>query len=238
LAHAGRKCGVKEETTVSASALAFNEDYDVPDEMSLDDIKTVVMAFKAAAHRAQLAGFDTIEIHGAHGYLINQFLSPLSNKRKDVYGGSLVNRVRFLQEILQAVHQVWPKEKPIILRLSAEEYDVLGNHIHETIEIVHLIKEWVDGINVSSGGVVPVAISAYPGYQVPLSEAIKQACNIKTIAGGLITEPQMIEEILQKNQADFVYLGRALLRQPYFVLEAALAEQINIIPNALKRGFK
>ena len=139
--------------------------------------------------------------------------------------------------MLLAVKEVWPSEKPILLRLSAEEYSKEGNHIEETFEIVNLVKKYVDCINVSTGGVVSTPITPYPGYQVPFSEAIKKTCQIKTIAGGLITNYQMIEEVLQNNRADYVYLGRALLRQPYFVLEAAKSLEVDIIPKSLERGF-
>jgi len=221
LAHAGRKCGVSSEQAVAPSGIAFSDRYQTPNELTVEDIKTIVNAFKEGARRAQQAGFDTIEIHGAHGYLINQFLSPLSNKRTDAYGGSLENRVRFLKEILDAVATVWPEDLPIIVRLSADEYHPDGHHIEETIQVINLIKDKVDLINVSSGGVVHAPIEVYPGYQLQFSQKIKEACGVQTIAGGLVTDVRMIEEVLHNHRAVYVYLGRELLRNPYFVLQAA-----------------
>ncbi|MBW4829260.1 MAG: NADPH dehydrogenase NamA [Clostridiaceae bacterium] len=222
LAHAGRKCEVKSEKIIAPSPIAFDNSYSTPEEMTKDDINIVINAFKEGAIRANEAGFDTIEIHGAHGYLINEFLSPLTNKRKDDYGGSLENRTRFLREIIREINTVWPKDKPIILRVSGEEYVSDGNHPEDLVDIINLVKgEGIDIINVSSGAVVHANIDAYPGYQVPFAETIKKGTGLPVIAGGLITEPEMAEEILKNNRADFIFLGRELLRNPYWPLEAA-----------------
>lgn len=222
LAHAGRKCEIKSEKIIAPSPIAFDGSYSTPEEMTKDDIKVVINAFKEGARRANEAGFDTIEIHGAHGYLINEFLSPLTNKRKDDYGGSLENRTRFLREIIQEINTVWPEDKPIILRVSGEEYVNDGNHPEDLVDIINLVKnEGIDIINVSSGAVVHANIDAYPGYQVPFAETIKKGTGLPVIAGGLITEPEMAEEILKNNRADFIFLGRELLRNPYWPLEAA-----------------
>ena len=222
LAHAGRKCEIAKEKIIAPSAIAFNESYQTPSEMSKVDIKTVVESFKAGARRAAEAGYDIIELHGAHGYLINEFLSPLSNKRTDEYGGSAENRARFLKEILAAVREVWTKEKAIILRVSAEDYVVGGNQPKDLGEIINIVKaEGLDIIHVSSGAVVPASIKLYPGYQVRFAEIIKEKTGLPVIAGGLITTAEMAEEIVQNNRADLVFLARELLRNPYWTLKAA-----------------
>lgn len=222
LGHAGRKCEAVSENIIAPSAIAYSENYRVPTEMTKEDIKAVIDAFKNGAERAESAGFDVIEIHGAHGYLINEFLSPLSNKRNDEYGGGLENRARLLLEIVKAIREVWPKEKPIILRVSAEDYVTEGNHDIDLANIINLVKnEGIDLINVSSGAVVPARIKTYPGYQVKFAETIKRETNLPVIAGGLITEAEMSEEILQNDRADLVFIGRELLRNPYWPLQAA-----------------
>jgi len=177
---------------------------------------------KDAALRAEKAGFDTIELHAAHGYLINEFLSPLTNKRTDEYGGNVENRVRFLREILKEVKSVWPQDKPIIVRVSVEEYAQDGNHDIIMVDILHSLKdEGIDLVNVSSGGVINVGMNVYPGYQVKFAETIRKEVSIPVIAGGLITSPLMAEEILQNERADLIFLGRELLRNPYWPLQAA-----------------
>lgn len=222
LGHAGRKCEIDYEEIIAPSAIAYSDRYKTPKEMTKEDIKTVIDAFKQAAFRAYKAGFDIIEIHAAHGYLINEFLSPLSNKRNDEYGGSLENRARFLKETVKAVREVWPKEKPMIVRVSAEDYVEDGNHDTDIAAIINLVKdEGIDIINVSSGAVVSAHINAYPGYQVKFAETIKKESNIAVIAGGLITTASMVEEILQNGRADLVFLGRELLRNPYWTIQAA-----------------
>ena len=190
--------------------------------MSKEDIKTVEIAFREAARRADQAGFDTIEIHAAHGYLISEFLSPLTNKRTDEYGGSEKNRARFLKEILQEIKTVWPKEKPIIVRVSAEDYVEGGNHDDNMASILNSLKEeGIDLVNVSSGAVVNITMKVYPGYQTKFAETIKNSTQLSVITGGLITSPLMAEEILQNDRADFIFLGRELLRNPYWPLQAA-----------------
>jgi NADPH2 dehydrogenase len=169
--------------------------------MNKEDIGQVVEAFRNAAKRCIEIGYDIIEIHGAHGYLINQFLSPLANKRKDEYGGKLENRARFLKQIVKAVREVWPKEKALILRVSAEEYISEGNHPEDVAEVINMVKaEGIDIINVSSGGVAPAApINLYQGYQVKFAEIVKEKTGLPVIAGGLIVSAHMAEEILQNN---------------------------------------
>lgn len=238
LAHAGRKCAVSSEKIIAPSPIAFDNTYQTPKEMTIDDIKTVINAFKEGARRANEAGFDTLEIHGAHGYLINEFLSPLTNKRTDEYGGNLENRLRFLKEIIVEVKKVWPENKPIILRVSAEDYVENGNHPEDYVEIINMVKdEGVDIVNVSSGGLVPAMIDAYPGYQVPFAETIKKGTGLPVIAGGLISEPVMAEEILKNNRGDLIFLGRELLRNPYWPLQAAKKLNVNVEwPGAYKRA--
>ena len=220
--HAGRKSETLSYPIIAPSPIAFNEHYRLPNEMTKEDITNTINLFKAAAKRALSAGFDLLELHGAHGYLIGQFLSPLTNKRKDEYGGTEENRVRFLREIIQAVKTVWPETKPLQLRVSAEDYAEGGNSAKQTASLINLIKATgIDIVNVSSGGTVPARISTYPGYQICYSETIKNHCNILTIAGGLITSPLMAEEILNNKRSDLVYLGRELLRNPYWAFSAA-----------------
>lgn len=222
LAHAGRKCNIPSEKIVAPSPIAFSNDYQTPEELSLEQIKRVAETFKAAAKRALEAGFDVIEIHGAHGYLINEFLSPLSNKRIDSYGGSLENRVRFLSDVLEEVRTVWSRDKALILRISAEDYSSEGNHPNDLAEMINLLKKYdIDIVNVSSGAVIPATFKTYPGYQIPFSETIKENTNIPTIAGGLVTSSYMAEEIVANNRGDLVYMGRELLRNPYWPLQAA-----------------
>lgn len=220
--HAGRKSETLSYPIIAPSPIAFNEKYRVPNEMTKKDITNTINLFKTASQNALTAGFDLLELHGAHGYLIGQFLSPLTNKRIDEYGGAVENRVRFLKEVIMAVNTVWPKTKPLQLRVSAEDYVEGGNSSKETAALINLIKDMgIDIVNVSSGGTVPARISTYPGYQICYSEIIKSQCNIPTIAGGLITSPLMAEEILNNNRADLVYLGRELLRNPYWAFSAA-----------------
>ncbi|HWT27709.1 MAG TPA: NADPH dehydrogenase, partial [Mobilitalea sp.] len=177
---------------------------------------------REAARRADIAGFDVIELHAAHGYLIHEFLSPLTNRRTDEYGGSEENRARFLQEILQEVKSVWPKRKPIIVRVSAEDYAEEGLHEDAVANIIKFLKgEGIDIVDVSSGGLVNIGPKVYPGYQVKFAETIKKSACIPVIAGGLITSPLMAEEILQNDRADLIFLGRELLRNPYWALHAA-----------------
>ena len=221
LAHAGRKCETENEQIIAPSPIAFSDEYRLPKEMTKEDITAVIKAFKDAAKRCVEVGYDIIEIHGAHGYLINEFLSPITNKRTDEYGGSVENRARFLKEVLHAVREVWTMEKPLILRVTSEDYVEEGNHPEDLAELINLVKhEGVDIINVSSGGLVSVAPKAFQGYQVKFAEIIKEGTGLPVIAGGLIIDPHMAEEIIQNNRADMIFLGRALLRNPYWPLQA------------------
>lgn len=222
LGHAGRKCSIPSEDLIAPSALRFDENYKIPRAMTKEDIKTVTESFKKAAFRAKQAGFDALEIHAAHGFLLSEFLSPLANQREDEYGGSLENRARFLQEVIKEIRTVWPDEKPIMVRVSAEDYVSAGNHPEDIGMIINLVKSaGIDVVHVSSGAIVPAKINTYPGYQVKYAEIIKEMTGLPVIAGGLITSPLMAEEIIQNERADLVFLGRELLRNPYWPLHAA-----------------
>ncbi|MFC5587372.1 NADPH dehydrogenase NamA [Sporosarcina soli] len=237
LAHAGRKATVDGDIQ-APSAIAFNDKYKTPIEMTVEDIKETIQAFKAGAMRAKKAGFDVIELHGAHGYLINEFLSPLSNKRTDVYGGSSENRYRILREIIDEVRSIW--EDPLFVRISAHDYTEGGMTAEAYVEMAKWMKEQgVDLIDVSSGAVVPAKIDAYPGYQVKFAETIKEGANIATGAVGLITTGIQAEEILKNNRADMVLLARELLRDPYWPYTAARELGVEIpAPKQYERGWR
>jgi len=236
IAHAGRKANL-EEPIVAPSAIPFPE-MKVPEEMTSAKIRETVDAFAAAAERASLAGFDCIEIHAAHGYLINQFLSPLTNHRQDEYGGSRDNRYRFLREVIDRVRSVW--KGPLFVRISAEEYAPEGNHIEDYVYFATQMKEQgVDLIDCSSGGVVPFPLAAYPGYQVPYAERIRNTVGIPTAAVGLITSPAHAESIVSCGQADLVLLARELLRDPYWPRRAAKELGVELpAPRQYVRGWQ
>lgn len=238
LAHAGRKSDAGDKYIVAPSPIRHSDEYKEPMELSKDDIKEIVQYFQDASRRAYEAGFDTIEIHAAHGYLIHEFLSPITNKRKDEYGGSIENRTRFLKEIIRAIKEVWPEEKPILVRVSADDYAEGGINKEEMVKIIDQIKNDIDIIHVSTGGLVPAKINTFPGYQVSHSEAIKKQCNIPTITVGLLDSYEQSEEILWNERADLVAFGRALLRNPYLPLNMAYEHNIDIhFPEPYKRGF-
>ncbi|KAB2333773.1 NADPH dehydrogenase NamA [Bacillus mesophilum] len=236
LAHAGRKA-VIEGDIIAPSPLAFNDQMKQPLEMSKEDIVETVDAFRKGAERAKHAGFDVIEIHAAHGYLINQFLSPLSNKRTDEYGGSAENRYRFLKEIMEAVNTVW--DGPLFVRISASDYHEEGLTPEDYVTFCTWLKEQgADLIDVSSGAVVPARIHSYPGYQVKFAETVKNGANIATGAVGLITTGIQAEEILQNERADMIFIARELLRNPYWPRTAAkeLGAEIES-PKQYERGW-
>lgn len=220
--HGGRKCEAIGMDIEAPSAIPYDQGSKMPREMTREDIAETVNEFKNAAIRAEKAGFDIIQIHAAHGYLLSEFLSPLTNKRQDEYGGSHENRVRFLGEVLDAVKSVWPKDKPVEVRVSAEDYGEGGNLAEDLGVMLNIIKhKGIDSVNVSTGGVIPVVPKAFPGYQVPHAEKIKELTGLPVVAGGLLSDPENIEEILKKDRADQVYLGRELLRNPYWTLGAS-----------------
>ncbi|KMJ59939.1 NADPH dehydrogenase [Bacillus sp. LL01] len=219
LAHAGRKAMVDGDI-YAPSALAFNEKMKTPLEMSQEDIKETIAAFVEGAKRSKEAGFDIIELHGAHGYLINEFLSPLTNKRNDEYGGSTENRYRFLRDIIDAVNDVW--DGPLFVRVSANDYHPEGLTAEDYVTYAKWMKEQgVDLVDVSSGAVVPAAIDVYPGYQVGFAETIKSGADMDTGAVGLITSGLQAEEILRNDRADLIFVARELLRDPYWPRTAA-----------------
>ena len=210
--------------TVSSSAEAF-PGYDAPREMTVADIQAVVEAFGVAARRSVEAGFDTVEVHGAHGYLIHQFLSPLANHRTDGYGGDFDGRTRFLVEIVDAVRANVPEQMPVLLRLSATDWTEGGWTADESVQLASLLKDaGVDLVDASTGGNVPAAkIPVGPGYQVGFAARIKRETGLATGAVGLITTPAEAEAIVARGQADLVLLAREELRDPYFPLHAAHA---------------
>lgn len=236
LAHAGRKA-VLEGEIISPSALAFSEKMKTPAAMTKEQISETIQAFKDGAIRAKKAGFDIIELHGAHGYLINQFLSPLSNKRTDEYGGSKENRYRFLQEVIEAVKDVW--DGPLFVRVSATDYHPEGLDVEDYVEFSTWMKEQgVDLIDVSSGALVPADIKVFPGYQVKFAERIREGAGINTGAVGLITSGIQADEILGNERADLIFLARALLRDPYWPRTAALELGAEIeAPKQYSRGW-
>lgn len=236
LAHAGRKSTVDGDI-FAPSPLAFNDQYKTPVEMSKDDIANTVNAFKAGAIRAKEAGFDVIELHGAHGYLINEFLSPLTNKRSDEYGGSEENRYRLLREVIDAVRSIW--EGPLFVRISAHDYTEGGMTPEAYVTMTKWMKEQdVDLVDVSSGANVPATIDSFPGYQVTFAETIKHGTPIATGAVGMITSPLQAEEILKNNRADLIFLARELLRDPYWPYRAAKELRTEIkSPVQYERGW-
>jgi NADPH2 dehydrogenase len=223
LFHAGRKGRVKTEEIVAPSPIAFNERSQTPKELTKSEIGQIVMAYQAAAKRALDVGIDVIEIHAAHGYLINEFLSPLTNKRVDEYGGTFENRLLFLREIIRSIKEVWPESKPLFVRISADEYDDAGLKIEDHIEIARILKnEGVDLIDCSSGGVLPIRPDSLgPGYQVSYAEKIRKGASIATSAVGLLYEPALAEEVIRNERADLIFIGRALLNNPFWALEAS-----------------
>jgi len=223
LGHAGRKSEVPYLEPVAPSSLPFSDEYRTPKALTLADIKRIVENFRLAAIRAVKAGFDMIEIHAAHGYLLNQFLSPLTNQREDEYGGTPRNRVRILDEVVEAVRGEIPSAMPLCVRVSAHEYEPEGNSPAAVGEMLGMVQgKGIDLVHVSSGGVTPAAPCAYPGYQIGFAALIKGKMGLPVIGGGLVTEPFQAEQIV-KSGIDLVFLGRELLRNPYWPLMAAKA---------------
>lgn len=221
LNHAGRKSEVEYLEPVAPSPIAFSDKHRTPRELTKTDIAAIVARFAAAAGRAVAAGYDAVEIHAAHGYLISQFLSPLSNKRGDEYGGRPANRARLLGEVVAAVRRALPAAMPVIVRVSASDWEEGGNTPETMADMLNGVKDaGIDLLHVSSGAVTPTAPRAYPGYQIPLALTLKEKTGLPVIGGGLVTEPIQAQQII-KSGVDLVFLGRELLRSPYWPLEAA-----------------
>ncbi|MBN2394611.1 MAG: NADH:flavin oxidoreductase/NADH oxidase [Anaerolineae bacterium] len=228
LAHAGRKAwsaarGFGPETPVAPSAVAYNDESNTPHALTLDEIDALVGKWQTAAQRAEAAGLDVIEIHGAHGYLIHEFLSPLANHRDDAYGGDLSNRMRFLLRVVDSVRAVWPAEKPLIVRLSASDWIDGGLTLDDTVIVARVLREHsVDLIHCSGGGMSGArAPTTEPGYMIPFAERIRREAGIPTAAVGLITVPELADAVIRNERADLVALGRELLRHPHWPLDAA-----------------
>lgn len=237
LAHAGRKGSTYRPwdgsgavpgaeggwVVAGPSALAFADDYDVPKALTEDGIRAIITAFAAAARRAREAGFRVVEIHAAHGYLLHEFLSPLSNQRNDQYGGSFENRTRLLREVVEAVRRVWPERFPLFLRISATDWVGGGWDLDQSVKLARQVRPLgVDLIDCSSGGNLPQAVIPFgAGYQAPFAERIRREAQIPTGAVGLITAPSQADQIIRNKQADLVLLAREMLRDPYWPLRAA-----------------
>jgi 2,4-dienoyl-CoA reductase-like NADH-dependent reductase (Old Yellow Enzyme family) len=246
LAHAGRKASTAEPwlggkpvsiaaggwEPVAPSAVAFDNGYTTPHALTGEEIAGVVAAFRKSAQRALAAGFQIVEIHAAHGYLIHQFLSPLSNKRDDQYGGSFENRIRLALEVAKAVREVWPANLPLFCRVSATDWADGGWDIAETVELSKRLKQLgVDLIDTSSAGLVPFQkIAIGFGYQVPFAEAIRKQADILTGAVGMITDGAQADTILTTGQADLIFLAREFLRDPYWPRRAAQELHTKIEP--------
>jgi 2,4-dienoyl-CoA reductase-like NADH-dependent reductase (Old Yellow Enzyme family) len=244
LAHAGRKASrsvpwqgsqmIPEAEggwkLLAPSAIAFAPDSDTPVALNQAGIDKLIADFGAAALRAQQAGFRVIEIHAAHGYLANEFLSPLTNQRTDQYGGSFENRIRLLLQLVDAVRAAWPPAYPLFVRISATDWVDGGWTLEDSVALGRILKtRGVDLVDCSSGGIVPgAAIPAGPGYQVPFAAEIRKQTGILTGAVGIITDPQQAEAILAEEQADMIFMARELLRDPYFPLRAAHALDADI----------
>jgi len=220
LGHAGRVANAAGVEHVGPSPIPFSESSVVPKELTADDIKRIVSLFGDAARRAAKAGFDVLEVHTAHGYLLNEFLSPLANVRTDQYGGSPENRYRIVGEVIDEVKKHW--SGPLFVRISSTDYAEGGNTPEAFLAYGKMMKEQgVDLIDCSSGGIAPVAVRSYPNYQVPAAELLRSELDIATGAVGLIQTGRQAEEILQNERADLIFIGRQLLRDPFWVRSAA-----------------
>ena len=237
LAHAGRKASSMRPwegggplaadagawPTVAPSAIPFDTHWHVPQALDAAGIAQVIADFRAAAERALAAGFQLIELHGAHGYLLHQFLSPLSNQRTDQYGGSFENRTRLVREVIAAVREVWPEHLPLWLRISATDWSEGGWDIEQTVQLAREVKSMgVDLVDVSSGGLIAhVKVPLAPGYQVPFAARVRHDAGVATGAVGLITESTHAARIIDEGAADLVLIARESLRDPYFPRRAA-----------------
>jgi len=257
IAHAGRKASCKRPwegktisdpladstwPTKSASAIPIGPGWHTPTAMTLDDIEEMKRKFVSAVERSHRIGFEMIEVHAAHGYLFNQFLSPISNKRTDAYGGSRENRMRFLLEAFQAMRKAWPEEKPMGVRISAVEWVDAGWSLDDSVVLARELKRFgCDYIDCSSGGIDPTArVPVVPGYQVPFAERIRRDAEIPTMAVGMITDPEQAEAILAEGQADLIAVARAFLDDPHWGWHAAykLSAEVALPPQYQRVGLK
>jgi 2,4-dienoyl-CoA reductase-like NADH-dependent reductase (Old Yellow Enzyme family) len=229
LAHAGRKAwtpakGAGPMPAVAPSAIPFDADWVAPHALTQTDMDAIVSTYQAAARRAVAAGYEAIEVHSAHGYLLHEFLSPITNHRTDEYGGPLENRARMLLRAVDAVRDVLPDSRPLLVRLSSTDWIEGGLTVEDQVQVARWLKaHGVDMVDCSSGGITPFVPPTGPGYQVPFAERIRREAGVATTSVGLITTPEMAEEIVRNGRADVVALGRELLRHPYWPLDAARA---------------
>ncbi len=238
IAHAGRKASMASawkggksvgiadggwSPVVAPSAVPFDKEYQTPHELANQEIKEIIKKFGIAAQRSLAAGFQVVEIHAAHGYLLHEFFSPLSNQREDEYGGSFVNRIRMVLEVVEEVRRNWPERLPLFMRISSTDWAAGGWDIEQSIELAKLVKPLgVDLIDASSGGNVPsVKIPLGPGYQTMFAERIRTDADILTGAVGMITSPAQADHIIRTGQADMIFLAREMLRDPYWPRRAA-----------------
>lgn len=220
IGHGGRSVDLPGIGLIAPSAIPFSETRPVPKALSVEEISEIVESFANAARRAKLAGFDVLEIHTAHGYLLNEFLSPIANVRNDEYGGDPVRRYRILGEVIDAVRVHWTG--PLFVRISSTDYVAGGNTPESFLYYGQRMKDQgVDLIDCSSGGILPVKVTSYPNYQVPASELLRKELGIATSAVGLIQTGRQAEEILRNGRADLVFIGRQMLRDPFWVRTAA-----------------
>lgn len=235
LAHAGRKAESLELRPEAPSAIAFSDKYRVPHELTRDEVRRIVDAFAEGARRAVAAGVDTLELHGAHGYLIHQFMSPLSNHRQDEYG----EPTRFGVEIIEAVKSEMPSSMPLIMRLSATEYTDGGYHFEQLIEMARVYRDHgVDMFDVSSGGNAVVAIHEYPGYQAPYAASLKRVLNVPVIAVGRLESYDLASSFVERADVDLIAIARGLLKDPYWANSAALHFEGRVqVPKQYYRAF-
>ena len=223
---------------MAPSAIPFDTTYARPHELDVAGLRTITRAFARATERSLEAGFDLVELHAAHGYLLHEFLSPFSNQRSDHYGGVFENRIRLVVEVVDAMRAIWPVELPLLVRISATDWAEGGWDIDQSVALAKVLKgHKVDMIDVSSGGMVPNAVMPLgPGYQTPFAERIRREAQIPTGAVGMITDAAQAEHILRTGQADVVLLARELLRDPYWPLHAAkqLGDTVSWPPQYLR----
>lgn len=235
IAHAGRKAESPELDLEAPSPVAFSDKYRTPRELTRDDIRRLVEAFGAGARRAVEAGVDTIELHGAHGYLINQFMSPLSNLREDEYG----EPTRFAVDVIDAVRSVIPGQMPLMMRLSATEHTDQGYGFEDLVEMARTYRDHgVDMFDVSSGGNAPIPAHEYPGYRVPYAKALKETLDVPVMAVGRLEGYEVAASVIERGEVDMIAIARGLLRDPYWVNSAALHFDGRVqVPHEYFRAF-